>query len=259
MTHFLKIGKWTFNLDAITRFYDHLPEKNMVEIETQQGWQPGDGGFGVQFWNECADSIRELFADAAGEIINVIDLTPKEIPEPRKTWDGVTLREKHELQNVIGVHEETIATQSKLIAGLRESIADVRKHNGRLSRQLEEKTDEHNAFAAAALSGLSAFGCTPEKGYAKDGGVGLLVVDFRRARKKMADLQESYERVSKANVGLLNQLIDVDCAARKLINGAEWIMGSSLESVQTEDLIALRTAIGELRADRRLGSEESTS
>lgn len=227
MTHFLKLGQWTFNLDRITRFYDHLPEKNLIEVES------GNGGpeQAVQFWNEHADTIREYLENPAG--VSVIDLVPKETTEaqPRKTWDGVTFRDKHELQNVIGVHEETIATQSKLIAGLRESIEDLRTQNGNYLA-------ERDAYASTALAGLSAFGCTPMEGYVKDGGISQMGADFKRAHAKLKNLKESHERVNKANVGLLNQLIGYDAASRELLANASWLGG--MATVVESDLAALR-------------------
>lgn len=238
MITFLKIGQWTLNLGTITRLYDCLPEKNMVELESTA---MSDGP--IQFWNDHADAIRAVFGEGADDIINVIDLMPdRPVEDRQQTWDGTTMKEKHELLNVIETHKQTIATQSGLIQKLRD-----------VSDRFHAERDD---YATTALAGLSAFGCTPEKGYIQDGGVGLLAADFKRAADRMKSLYEAADRMNKANVGLLNQLIDIDYAARKLINGA--VRNGGQEVVSTRDIIALRKAIGELRPDRYTKPEGAT-
>ena len=179
MTTFLKIGRWTLKLEAIHRLYDHLPERNVIEVESSTG------GFdnAVQFKDEHADILRAAFAEGSDEVINVIDLMPGRPPEQRRqTWDGVTMRDRHERESRVQALESQVAT-----------------------------------------------------------------------------LKESYERVNKANVGLVNQLIDIDTAARALISGAAGDVFGDRISVERKDLIALREAIGELRADRHLEYEGANS
>jgi hypothetical protein len=79
--------------------------------------------------------------------------------------------------------------------------------------------------------------------------------DRHEREKQIGDLKAAYERVNRANVGLVNQLIDIDTAARALISGAVGDVFADRVSVERKDLIALREAIDELRADRHLEYE----
>lgn len=62
---------------------------------------------------------------------------------------------------------------------------------------------DENEYASAALAGLSAFGCTPEKGYVKDGGVALMTADFRRAKEKFTALQDQLASLRAAATALV--------------------------------------------------------
>jgi hypothetical protein len=54
---------------------------------------------------------------------------------------------------------------------------------------------ERDAYASAALAGLAGLVGTPEKGYVKDGGPGLLRDDMRRMRAKVKALEADARRL----------------------------------------------------------------
>lgn len=139
-------------------------------------------------------------------------------------------RENDEQRNVIDVHKDTIRAQSREIDRLR----GIR--------------NERDKYASAALAGLSALGCTPEKGYVVDGGPDLMAADFKRAKEKMIALQDRADRTNKANAGLVDQLITIDSAARTLAANA--VMNGGQEVVNAGDMAELRKAIGEISALR---------
>lgn len=71
--------------------------------------------------------------------------------------------------------------------------------NARLMEQqaeIERLTRERDEYASVALAGLSGLVGTPERGYVKDGGPGLLADDFRRLRLEFDRLADECRRLA---------------------------------------------------------------